>query len=321
MNKVYLLIILCLALIGCTSQPKEKKDKTENNTPTSTHAAEVEVGSRTMPRSGKISDLTKENYDDFIDNYWDGFDFNAGERVNEYDKDDICQALVDYILCLKPSLVGEHMRALIHRAETSRPVLDFFASVCEIVLHDPNSPYRNDEFYIPVLEVLVESPLMDEYDRIAPAYDLEMALKNRIGHKANDFVYTLSDGSQEHMYDIDTDYTLLMINNPGCPMCKQLTDDITSSPMLNEMLELDRLTILAIYPDEDLEAWREYQPYMPRKWISGYDKGMILTQRRLYNLNAIPALYLLDSQKRVLVKDGSDVGYIEYVIAETEARR
>ena len=36
--------------------------------------------------------------------------------------------------------------------------------------------------------------------------------------------------------------------------------------------------------------------------------------RELYDLKAIPALYLLDRDKRVMVKDAVDVGLIEWAI-------
>ena len=39
-----------------------------------------------------------------------------------------------------------------------------------------------------------------------------------------------------------------------------------------------------------------------------------LREKELYDLKAIPALYLLDRDKRVLVKDGTDPGQIEWVI-------
>ena len=59
---------------------------------------------------------------------------------------------------------------------------------------------------------------------------------------------------------------------------------------------------------------------MPAGWINGYDNGMVITEKRLYNLSAIPSLYLLDSQKRVLIKDGVSVAHIEDVIALMEAQ-
>lgn len=255
-----------------------------------------------------------------VDGYWDNFDFDADTAVIAYDTLDIFYAMADYVQLIEPERADSLMESLMRRAESSRPVLDYLGNICRMVLHDPNSPLRNDEYYIPVLRVLSSSPLMDEYERLAPAYDLELALKNRIGNKANDITFTLANGRRERLHNIEADYTLLMFNNPDCAMCSQLISDVGSSPMLNEYLENGRLSIVAIYPDADIEAWRNYQSSMPVAWISGYDAGQIISRDRLYDLKAIPSLYLLDSDKRVLVKDGSDVALIEHVIATTEAQ-
>ena len=58
---------------------------------------------------------------------------------------------------------------------------------------------------------------------------------------------------------------------------------------------------------------------MPASWIKAYDKDWQISVERLYNLNAIPALYLLDNQKRVIVKDGTSVAQIENIIAYIES--
>ena len=67
-------------------------------------------------------------------------------------------------------------------------------------------------------------------------------------------------------------------------------------------------------PDEDLGAWRAYRDRIPARWINAYDATQQLREKELYDLKAIPALYLLDCDKRVLVKDGTDPGQIEWVI-------
>ena len=317
---VSILIIATIAISSSGgSSNRATTQTTANDSDDSTDNVGYMPGTRRMDIDMDISSLrTYEDYVAFVDGYWNDFDFDAGEDVIAYDTANICQAFADYVIIIEPQKADSLLRSLMHRAERSRPVLDFFATVSNIVLYDPNSPLRNDEYYIPILEVLVESPLMDEYDRIAPAYDLQMASLNRIGTIANDFSYTLADGTTHRMHDIEADFLLIMLNNPGCPMCREITDAITGSPMLNELMELDRLKILAIYPDTDIEAWRAYQQEMPTGWISGYDRDQQLSQQQLYKLNAIPALYLLDAKKRVLIKDGSDVRQVEFIVSESD---
>ena len=304
-----LILLATVAAMGCSPKPK------------STTATTYEPGTRTMRRSVEsISSLrTEEEYEAMIAHFWDDFDFEVGERIIEYDTIDILNAMGEYVSYIPPRDADSLMRSLIFRASQSKPVLEFFTMIAEVVLHDPNSPLRNDEYYIPVLESMLESPLLDEYERIAPEYDLDLARKNRIGTPANDFVYTLADGSQHRMHDIEANYTILMFSNPGCPMCREIMEEITSSPLLNLLTEHGDLRTLSLYPDEDLEAWREHFKDMPTSWIRAYDKGMKITVERLYNLSAIPSLYLLDNQKIVIIKDGTSVAQIENTIAYLES--
>ena len=303
-------LLITLLVVGCGGRQKSNPE-----------SVSYEPGTRTMRRSVEsISSIrTHEEYIAMIDHFWDDFDFAAGEEIVAYDTIDIVNAMSEYVSYIPPRAADSLMRALIHRASQSKPVLEFFGMVAEVVLHDPNSPLRNDEYYIPVLESILLSPLLDEYERIAPEYDLEIARKNRIGTQANDFAYTLADGSNHRMHDIEANYTILMFSNPGCPMCREIMEQITSSPLLNELTERGDLRTLSLYPDEDIEAWRKHFEDMPTSWIRAYDKGQKLTHERLYNLSAIPALYLLDRDKRVIVKDGTSVPQIENIIAYLES--
>lgn len=315
----YILIAVVAIFVSCidTQSKRDDADKAD--------VAHFEPGTRQLDVDFDIYNIaTEKEFNRAIDRYWDGFDFECGERVAEYDTVQVMQVFADYVSYISVGAERERrdslLRGLVLRAEKSRPVLDFFAYVAEGVLHDPNSPLRNDELYIPILEVLVESPLYDEYDRIAPAYDLELARENRIGEVANDIAYTLVNGKRGRLHDIDSDYVILMFSNPGCPMCREIIEQISSSPLLNEMMENDLIEVLSVYPDEDLEAWRDHLGEMPRRWINGYDDGMKISEERSYNLQAIPSLYLLDGEKRVIIKDGTSVAQIENAIAYFETR-
>lgn len=260
-----------------------------------------------------LSDDAKRDYLRW--HYWDRFDFADTLFIREVDTVQMVEAYVRWIALISDRPTdGVPMDSLMRRASASRPMLDYFTMLAELVIHDPNSPLRNDEFYIPVLRAVLASPYYDEYERIGPSYDLNMAMQNRIGERANDFRYTLASGATGTLYGVKAEYVLLFINNPGCPMCKQLREQIGGSPMLSVMIKRGRLKVVALYPDEDLAEWREYRGHIPPSWINGYDAGCVVREKSLYDLHAIPTLYLLDRDKRVLVKDSTDVPYIEEVI-------
>ncbi len=254
------------------------------------------------------------------EHYWDRFDFADTLFLRQADTMQMTVAFAQFVALLGDATTDpKPMQKLMQAASTSRPMLDYFAYLAAEVLHDPNSPLRNDEFYIPVLETQLASSFYDEYERMGPEYELHLAQQNRIGHRANDIRYTLASGALRRLYDLKADYVLLFINNPGCPMCRDIREAIVSSPLLTEAIGSGRLKVLALYPDEELGEWEAYRPHIPAEWINAYDKGCRVRETGSYDLSAIPALYLLDRNKTVLVKDSTDVGEVERAILRREA--
>lgn len=177
----------------------------------------------------------------------------------------------------------------------------------EEVIYDPNSLFRSEELYIPVLEHILKSPLTDENGRERAEWLLQRCLLNRIGEKPADFTFVTKAGRSSTLYrTIDScrpELTLLFFSNPGCPMCAEITESFSNDPFLQEMIAKGRLLIINIYPDEDLEAWYEHLSDYPAEWITGRDPDGVLHSDTIYYLRAIPSLYLLDTDKTLLLKD------------------
>ncbi len=264
--------------------------------------------------------LSPDEKRDFLrEHYWDRFDFGDTLFVQRADSSRMLDAYAQFIAVLSDRPADPApMQALMQRASASRPMLDYFVWLASQVVADPNSPLRNDEFYIPVLEAQLASPFYDEYERIGPDYELRLAMQNRVGRPANDFRYTLASGASGSLYSLKADYVLLFINNPGCPMCRQIRETIGASTMLFDFIAQGRLKVLAFYPDENLDEWRAYREHIPASWINSYDKGCVVRETSAYDLSAIPALYLFDCRKRVLVKDATDVALVERAIVQNE---
>ena len=264
-----------------------------------------------------LSEEQQRSY--MVEHYWDNFDFADTTLLSRIEPQQLLTAFTVYVAGYVTDLeAAEPMRRLMLNASASRQMLDRFMQMAEFVLHDPNSQYRSDEKYIPVLEVATSSPLYDEVERLPYEHDLQMARQNRVGRVAHDFRYTLASGSSAMMSSIDADYLLIFISNPGCAMCRDVRESILASSLLGELIQQGRMKILVLYPDEDLVAWREHLGDYPLTWINAYDKGQVIMRERLYDLKAIPSLYLLDKEKRVVVKDATDVKEVEYKIMLSE---
>lgn len=260
----------------------------------------------------------QERIDDFYArNWWRDFDFSDSLQAALTDSVYFMGLFSDWTRVLErvPDVGPGCVEDVMSRASASKKCFDMFVMAAREVLADPNSPLRDDELYMPVLRVRIASPFTDDDNRERLRYRLEILSQNRLGHKANNIRYTLADGFEGTLYGIKAEYTLVFINNPGCEMCRTVREGICDSEILTRAVSSGRLKVLAIYPDQDLDEWLNYRSEMPKDWINGYDRECVMRTEGTYNLTAIPSLYLLDKDKTVLIKDGTDISELESVIA------
>ena len=84
--------------------------------------------------------------------------------------------------------------------------------------------------------------------------------------------------------------------------------------MISGLIADGTMKVLNIYIDEDLEAWRSYMPIYPENWYNGFDPDLVIRGEELYSVRAIPSLYLLDKEKRVILKDAPENKMMYYLV-------
>lgn len=310
MKRLSLLTLTIIALAGCTG--RHAKPAGSSSAPGDPQEPASEVRRIEVPAPPKMLNAGPELLDFYARHYWDLFDYSDTTLVdNEQTTEQFFANWLDLISRADHQTATAAISESLTRCGTHRRMFVYLCELYEKYLHDPNSPMMNEELFIPVLETMTASPLLDDTEKIRPRELHRMALKNRIGTLAADFTYTLASGAQGTLYGIKAPITLLFINNPGCPACKQVREDISASQLLTQLIDDGTIKVLAIYPDEDLGEWRDYAPNMPASWINSYDKALAMRDRELYDLKAIPTVYLLDSDKRVILKDCMHIPMLE----------
>lgn len=180
---------------------------------------------------------------------------------------------------------------------------DRLAALFEKYLFDPNSPFRDEDLYGAFATARAESAFTPEDMREAYRSDAALCSLNRRGTKAADVRYRTVAGRNGTLYSVNAKYTLLLFSNPGCENCKEIQASLDGNQVIKDLIDGGKLAILNVYVDEDLDAWREYVPNYPERWINGYDPYGIIRSDQTYNLRAIPSLYVLDADKTVMLKD------------------
>lgn len=234
--------------------------------------------------------------------YWDHFDFADTVLIGRPDVSE--QAFVDFLSVLPYTRnAAAAIDTLYTRASAENTALYYFIELGNKYLYEPNSPMYDEDLNIFVLQSLVDNPRIAAIDKLRPRKLLEMALKNRPGDMAADFEFLGRDGIKRRMSGLTAEYTLLYFYDPSCDECERVKERLASAPIVGDMLQAGRLVVLSVSVAGDNEAWRSLN--VPKGWTDGRDFGERLVRDAVYDLKAMPTLYLLDREKRILLKDAS----------------
>lgn len=302
----YFIMIMAIAVLGFYSCSNNSKPVQDNML-----AQEAELEEKTaleLPEVPKefTTPVDRANY--LITHYWDNFDFSDTAYIHLPEITE--QALANYVQILPiadKNIAEKSIVALLDKAEHQKTpgMYSFFTENFEKYLYDPNSFMRNEEYYIPVAEYILTDSVTGDVEKEKVRFKLEMMEKNRPGQIAADITYTLSSGKTATLHGLKAGYTLLMFYNPDCHTCAENIDYLKTSPIINKIHESGGLKVLAFYPDADLSIWQKHLKDIPASWVNGYDKNQTVLNKKVYDLKAIPTLYLLDKEKRVLLKDAT----------------
>lgn len=237
----------------------------------------------------------EERAEYMVGNYWNKYSVDIDSLALE-------QAFTDWAaLCTSvPHSVSEKSLVSVYEKDSLRVL-----PLARKYLYDPNSPYRDEDLF----GVLAARVGGEDYSRIARLCSL-----NAVGTVAADFLFEDARGRRMRLSEVKADYTLLLFGNPGCHACKEIASYLEASGIIASAVDAGIVKVLDIYIDEDLESWREHLADYPRTWLCGFDPMLAVRDGGLYNIRAIPSLYLLDKDKKVVLKDAP----VERVCARLE---
>ncbi len=258
-----------------------------------------------LPLPAVPSELTQphERAAFIMEHFWDALDFS--DTTLGTDSMFVELNFVNFLSLFPHATVEarEHsMGYLLERAASNQPFLHLLADYAEKYLGDAGSPMRNEELFILFLEQYLSIDSVTETDRLRPESLLSTAKKNRQGTQAADFSYVTREGDKATLYENTAAMLLLVFYDPACPHCSETLEELNHNPLLGKMIEEGGLSVLAVYTEGNRELWNETKMSMPQSWTVGIDASEIV-DKAIYDLPAMPVIYLLGSDKTVLLKD------------------
>jgi hypothetical protein len=247
--------------------------------------------------------------DYLLQHYWDNFDF-ADTTLVLHNADVTEQGMSNYLSLLNDA---ETTEASAHTALTAfctalhghAEAQQYFVDKFNDYLFDVNSPVYSEATFRRYLEAMLPDTLIDEVHRLRFAPVLELIRRNNPGMRATDFGYTTADGRLHTLLGTPAvnNRLLLIFFDPDCEHCKEELAEMFADEWLARALRDRRLALLAVYTEGDEELWRSSLSQFPAGWQVGNDASTAIRGRLLYDLKAMPSLYLLDGEHTVLLKD------------------
>jgi len=241
---------------------------------------------------------SKEQSDYLPEHYWDRYDF---KDVSALGKKGV---VLDYIVLLSKASVESARTSITHtleRASGDNMIFSLFVECFNRFFFEIDSQFRDYEKYLAVVQYILNSPAINEQQKQKFIYPKNVITKNRVGSKASDFTFKQKNGVKETLYNIRSEYTMLFFNNPDCENCHIARERIEGAGILNNLIISNKLKILSIYPFKEIEHWSKLT--FPQNWINGYDYEEKIIGEGLYIIRKYPCLYLLDKDKKVLLKE------------------
>lgn len=269
-NYIIILFVILLTTVSCFQRTKQ------NNT-----VAKV----FSVPEVPAILTTPEQKAEFVASHYWDNFAFTDTTLIGNADITE--QAFADFMNLLphlSPQLIEKGISAMMNKATADSAMYVHFIELSEKYLYDPNSPFRNEDIYIMVIQNIIDNKKLDDIYKVRPQYQLALAQKNRVGNKATDFTYTSEKGDKTMLYSVVGNPLLLFFFRPDCPDCQRVKSYVADKELANQV------KILFINPDKDNHL------------------------DTIYDLRASPTLYLLDRDKKILLKDAPIEQIEQYLI-------
>jgi len=123
---------------------------------------------------------------------------------------------------------------------------------------------------------------------------------NPIGEIATNLWLQSPEGKKVDLYSIKATYTVLFFYNPECEACQPVSAELSEFSKQNRAKGVE---VFAVYMDQKKEVWKSAIAEKGQSWINVFDpKGPSEIEEK-YDLFALPMIYLLDKNKKVIAKD------------------
>ena len=152
----------------------------------------------------------------------------------------------------------------------------------------------SEKYYLSGQATWVDKKILDKIaERVA-------ALKpNLIGNIAPDLWMPNPYSKYYRLSEIKAKITVVYFWDPDCGHCKKVTPELKK---IYDKFKSKGLNVYAVFTQGDQPKWMDYISKNNLDWINVWDPTFSSNFRNLYDITSTPAIFVLDANKRIVLK-------------------
>ena len=234
-----------------------------------------------------------------VDKYWERCDFKSAFSAKER-MDRTFETFTEFLPYAQADTVHMAIDRLIAGVEkTGGANLLELGRIAEKHLYSDDAELKSEEVYFPFVSAVAKSKKVKGAEKARYEAQYKQLANSRLGVANPKIELTRADGTKCSLDDIKAPQILLFFNDPDCMDCRMAKARIAADFDIAALIKNNAMAVVAIYPGENTDEWKEYQQSLPAEWISGYWPDA----DTMYTMEFTPEIYYIDNSRVIRAKD------------------
>lgn len=260
---------------------------------------DIEVPSFT----GDEKSVQLQRYYYYKNHYFDNISFQHPALIRTPSIHPRVEGYLDKLVSHIPDSIKTEVDRVLNLMRPNKELFRYFLSELlnkygktNVIGHDDVAVHIIDQYYLKG-----HAPWVSEESLQSLKGDADNIRPTMLGNKMPDITTYTENGRPLRLYDLKADFTILFIWDPECGTCKKFAPDIVA---FYEKYKTDNVKVVTICN----QAGEKF----PKCWSAIKEKNMInlintgdeyLRYHAKVRNTKVPKLYILDSDKKILLKD------------------
>ncbi len=238
--------------------------------------------------------------------FWNGFNFADTTKQSCVKAEKEFRKFAKLTKKMHPADVAKQINYLVNAIFDNKDErkLQRFAKTFTDIAERTMGNTKSKLYDIVSYELFRETLASIQYAHIASRYGntamAKSVLKNMPGTLIGNVTCMGRQGETTMLSSTSAKYTVLFFYDPDCHVCHDIAKQLAGQDILTNDSDI---AVVSIYPDIDTNRWLAHRQAFPSNWKDMCSVNGEIAEKELFHLPVLPAIYLLDNNNFVILKD------------------